>query len=48
MILRHTQQYEMYRFLSWHPDYVDERKRREQILASNTQERGDKNTEKNT
>ena len=33
VILRHTQQYDMYRFLSWHPDYVDERMKREQILA---------------
>lgn len=33
VILRHTQQYDMYRFLSGHPDYVDERMKREQILA---------------
>ena len=33
VILRHTQQYDMYRFLSWHPDYVDKRMKREQILA---------------
>lgn len=32
VILRHTQQYSMYRFLSWHPDYVGERKRRAQLL----------------
>ena len=32
VILRHTQQYDMYRFLSWHPDYVGERKRRAQLL----------------
>lgn len=33
VILRHTQQYAMYRFASYHPDYMKERSHREKLLS---------------